>query len=214
MQDLFSQFESLGANCEFGFVQRRAGLEPPGLLRWAMATSPAALTAAIKGDFAGIFAFENLVPFNEGMVLDRALGLAFHSALRSVAAPNGFVFADPEEDRRDLYRFEQARIAGLLEGIRTTMREGSRIFVFCKYHGVMTPHEIAYLFAALRERGPARLLIVSLATPDKPAGSMIAHVPGLLHGRIDRFAPGDHADDVSFALWQTLCRRALEMAPA
>ena len=28
---------SLGDNCEFGFVQRNAGFEPSGLLRWAIA---------------------------------------------------------------------------------------------------------------------------------------------------------------------------------
>ena len=41
---LLNSFESLGDNCEFGFVQRKFGTEPAGLLRWAIA-SPAALVA-------------------------------------------------------------------------------------------------------------------------------------------------------------------------
>jgi len=34
-RDLVLQFESIGDNCELGLVQRRAGSEPLGLLRFA-----------------------------------------------------------------------------------------------------------------------------------------------------------------------------------
>ena len=213
MENLFARFESLGANCEFGFVQRRAGIEPAGLLRWAMVSSPAALVAALDSDFAGLFAFDHLAPYNADMVLDRSLGLAFHSALRSVPEAGGFRFADSDADRRDLHRFEAARIAALHAGLRAALASGERMFVFHKHFAPLAPREIAHLFAALRRRGPARLLVVSLADAKHPPGSVIAHVPGLLHGHIDRFAPGERADDVSLDVWTEICRRALEMAP-
>ncbi len=41
LQDLMLQFESLGQNCEFGLVQRRAGADPLGLLRFDSAPCPA-----------------------------------------------------------------------------------------------------------------------------------------------------------------------------
>lgn len=213
MQNVFSQFESLGANCEFGFVQRAAGLEPAGLLRWSMVTSPAALIGAIESDFAGLYAFENLVPFNATMVLDRRYGLAFHSALRGVAQGEGFAFAQPEQDRRDIHRFEVGKVMRQLDQFRAGLASGARMFVFHKYWGTLTPREIAHLFATLRRRGPARLLVVSQGDAAHPPGSVMSHVPGLLHGYIDRFAPGDRADDVSLDLWLRICREALVMAP-
>ncbi len=200
MQDLFAQFESLGANCEFGFVQRQAGIEPVGLLRWSMVTSPRALINAIQVDFADFYEFDNLVPYNQGVVLDRKHGIGFHSALRSAVAGAGFAFAKPEDERRELHRFEAAKIVRQINGFRASLQSGERMFVFHKFNGTLTPREIAHLFATLRRLGPARLLVVSRATAEHQAGEVIAHVPGLLHGYIDRFAPGERAFDVSFDL--------------
>ncbi len=213
MQHLFAQFESLGANCEFGFVQRQAGIEPPDLLRWSMVTSPRALVAAIDADFADLYAFDSLVPYNQAMVRDQKHDIAFHSALRCVAAGAGFAFAQPEQDRRDIHRFEAAKVAQHLKRFRACVASGERMFVFHKFNGTLTPREIAHLFATLRLLGPARLLVVSRATAEHQAGEVIAHVPGLLHGYIDRFAPGERAFDVSFDLWARICRAALAMAP-
>ncbi len=213
MHDVFASFESLGANCAFGFVQRAAGIETPSLLRWSMVTSPRALTAALDADFAGLYGFDQLVPFNAEMVLDRGLGLAFHSALRSAEVDGALRFVASDEDRRDIHRFEAAKVMQQLAQFRATLASGARFYVFHKYFGVLTPHEIAHVFAALRRRGPARLLVVSEADAAHPVGSVIAHVPGLLHGRIERFSPGDRADEVSLPEWETICRKALEMAP-
>ncbi len=213
MQHLFAQFESLGANCEFGFVQRAAGIEPAGLLRWSMVTSPRALIAAIQTDFPALYDFESLVPYNAGMVLDQRLGIAFHSALNSVRVGAGFMFRQSEQDRRDIHRFEAGKVMQQLGRFRADLASGERMFVFHKFTDALTPREIAHLFSVLRQRGPARLLVVSLADDAHPAGSVIAHLPGLLHGYIDRFAPGDRAYDVSFDLWTRICHTALEMAP-
>ena len=43
-RDLVLQFESIGDNCELGLVQRRAGSEPLGLLRFAGSTDKVSLT--------------------------------------------------------------------------------------------------------------------------------------------------------------------------
>jgi hypothetical protein len=213
---LFGQFESLGANCEFGFVLRKAGVETPSLLRWSMITALPALLTALEQTFAGLYAFERLVPYNAGMVLDTRYRIAFHSALHSspvAGRPGVFAFDDGEEDRRDIHRFEAAKVAEQVEQFRLGLATGERMLVFRKFQGALSPQEIAGLFMALRQHGPVRLLVVSLATAERPAGSVIAHAPGLLHGAIDRFAPGDRADQVSFAMWTAICQRALEMAP-
>ncbi len=51
--ELLCHFESLGRNCEFGFVQRLSGAEPMGLLRFA-GMSFDALVQALNTRFAGI----------------------------------------------------------------------------------------------------------------------------------------------------------------
>src|ERR1700758_3814147 len=52
-RDLVLQFESLGDNCELGLVQRRVGVEPLGLFRFASAPLRH-LIRAMDARFAGI----------------------------------------------------------------------------------------------------------------------------------------------------------------
>src|ERR1700761_4732429 len=52
-RDLVVQFESLGDNCELGLVQRRAGAEPLGLLRFS-GTPLRNLLGAMTARFAHI----------------------------------------------------------------------------------------------------------------------------------------------------------------
>src|SRR5689334_23292329 len=51
--ELVLKFESLGDNCELGLVQRRVGVEPLGLLRFAGAPLPH-LLRALAARFEGI----------------------------------------------------------------------------------------------------------------------------------------------------------------
>jgi hypothetical protein len=51
--ELLLQFESLGDNCELGLVQRRAGVEPLGLFRFAGAPLRH-LIRALETRFAGM----------------------------------------------------------------------------------------------------------------------------------------------------------------
>ena len=47
--------ESIGRHCEFGFVQRKLGLEPTSLLRWAKTTRDH-ITAGLQFAFDGLAA--------------------------------------------------------------------------------------------------------------------------------------------------------------
>jgi tetratricopeptide (TPR) repeat protein len=49
---IYEAFESIGCNCELGFVQRRSGAEPLSLLRWA-AVTPEKLTDLLACDLEG-----------------------------------------------------------------------------------------------------------------------------------------------------------------
>jgi hypothetical protein len=81
---LFSEFQSLGDNCEFGGVQRRVGLEPLALLKWCR-TNPLMLKRALEEKFIGIEDVENVEltdHLGEYFVGDRRYGLSGHSFVK------------------------------------------------------------------------------------------------------------------------------------
>ena len=57
--DIMMKFESLGADCVFGYVQRSVGAEPLGLLRWACMPFPR-LLEALDNKFKGLGVPENI----------------------------------------------------------------------------------------------------------------------------------------------------------
>lgn len=207
--ELLERFESLGDNCEFGFVQRAHGIEPGGLLRWAIAP-PEPLLAALRDGLRDLYAFGSLVPAHPGMVLDQRYGLAFHTAMRIHLEGAQPVFTDPPEQRAAVHAEEMAKIAYLRAKLLSGLAEGSRIFVY-KTNPGLDAGQIAALHATLRQHGPARLLAVVPATEDHPSGTVQQAGLGLLIGHIERFAPYDQADDVMLGTWTSLCRQALDL---
>lgn len=207
--ELLGRFESLGDNCEFGFVQRAHGVESGGLLRWAVAP-PEPLLAALRDGFRELYAFWNLVPAHPGMVLDRRYGLSFHTAMRIHLEGEVPVFTDPSAQRAAIHAEEMAKIAHLRAKLLSGLAEGSRIFVYKTNHG-LDAGQVAALHAALRQHGPARLLAVLPAAEGHPPGTVRRAGPGLLLGHIERFAPYHRADDLMLGTWTSLCRQALDL---
>lgn len=71
--------ESLGDNCEFGFVQRFEGYEPSSLFRWAVA--PAERVVSYLGNPVALMVRENLRCVDSDLVADVGSGFFFHSDL-------------------------------------------------------------------------------------------------------------------------------------
>ena len=55
-----SRIESLGDNCELGFVLRRLGSEEGMLFRWA-SMQPESLLATLRADFERFYEFDDLI---------------------------------------------------------------------------------------------------------------------------------------------------------
>ena len=212
-------FESLGANCEFGFVLSRVGIRTPSLFRWSIVPYVKQLIRLLDADFAGMFLYENLEPFHPGMVVDRHYRLAWHSPMTSEkidpsqdARTGNLRFVMPEEELQAVFRFEQAKIAQQVDRLRLSLRMADRIFVYKALDELpLAEAEVSELHAALERRGRNRLLVVSLATPEAPAGSVELLRPRLAHGRLDRSAPGDKANDVSLDCWLEICAGAFRL---
>ncbi|WP_138466406.1 hypothetical protein [Poseidonocella sp. HB161398] len=179
-QELASRFESLGYNCEFGFVQHQCGWEQGGLLRWALAM-PGPLVQNLRSGFKGLYEFRNLVPRNAKMVTDTATGIGFHSEMRST----GGAFDDPEPRRRRIHAGEAGKIGYLRDRFLGQLAEGRQMFVF-KYNPGLPPETVGQLAGAIAARGPGRLLYVTAADRPEEVGT-VSHAGGNLYlGRVAR----------------------------
>jgi hypothetical protein len=195
------RFESLGENCEFGLVQRRNGVEPIGLFRFASAPLPL-LMNALAARFAGMGDAANLmveVTANgrEYMVFEKRYQFRYHAWV-----------AVGEKTPEEVLAREAKRLPFLVRKLTADLQEGAKIFV---YHGMepMTQAQATALSRAIRAFGPGTLLWVVLADAEHPPGSVVRLADGLLRGHIDRFAPGEDAHDLSLQCWNELCGAAL-----
>ena len=201
--ELVQQFESLGTNCELGFVQRLAGAEPISLLR-----------------FAGLPVNKLLVGLERGFE-----GLAspgrFHVELLPDQPEEGFVGRDEtytmiyhtyrqpsEVSSDDMLAAEGERLPFLARKLLDDLEDGEKIFVV-KNDGGLHIDDVLSIEAVVRSYGPGVLLWVEGAEPGHPPGSVEVLRPGLMKGRVDRFAQLTlGAEDVSQQIWLTLLRNA------
>jgi hypothetical protein len=199
LDELLLYFESLGDNCEFGLIQRQAGLEPLGLFRFSFAPM-ASLLRALDGDFAGVADPANIeirVASNKEFVVHlRGFDFVQHTGRR-----------EGEVAVERLQREEETKLKYLIRRCTGVLRSGEKILIR-KGEGSKTPADAARLLAALRRFGPATLLWLTEADADHPPGSVRVIADHLLHGRIDHFAPPRNAQSTSFTCWVDVCRGA------
>lgn len=208
--DWLSPFESLGTNCEFGFVQRALGYEKSSILRWAYILDIDALCTAIESRFEGAFAFENLCPAGEGtMVEDSMLRISFHSSMRSVREDGVWTFALPASERYEIFEKESAKIRYLIDKFERDIVGSERIYVVKRNHGLS--HADAWrLLDVIAKRGGGRLLYVVKAPTPSRAGTVERINSRLMVGWVDRLSPLSRADDVSLDSWVKVLRSALK----
>lgn len=206
--EFWTHFESLGANCEFGLVQRRFGVEPLGLLRWA-GTPLNFLIQALDLEFAEIGSPDRTtldVVRGEWVIRDSRWRLTTHTFISESTEPHRSLL--PKMLRRQAYL--RTKLLG-------DLRAAEKIFVYQEPDG-MTVGDARRLCAALRRYGPTTLLCVLLADPEHGAGRVDIADTGLLIGYIDRLGPeiaanGTHNwNKISLDVWQGLCSRALALA--
>lgn len=218
----YGRFESLGANCEFGFLLQDRGNGETSLFKWAEVIGLEGLTRLLRNDFAGMFAYENVVPFNAQMVLDRDHWIAWHSKIQAEAADPtqplsrmNSRFSTPEPERRELWEDQNGKLQHFAGKLRAGLRSGVPIFVYKpRIQDTVSEADIAGLHDAMRTHGPNTLLAVTIAEMPDQVGTVRMVRPGLLRGYVDRFAPGDAANAYSADAWDAVCGRALQMMDA
>ena len=208
MSHWMDEFESLGQNCEFGFVQQALGVQASSLLRWTFLDSVPQTAAGVRSGFTGVFAFENLVPYGDGtMVHDVTAGIAFHTDMVSVPDGERWAFVADEAERRAIHQREAQKFVHLREKFECGLTEESRIYV-AKRNAGLTDSDAQALHAAIRSRGRGRLLVVCATKEPRRVGQTERLRPGLARGWVSRFAPIPAAYDLCLPDWEALLRGA------
>lgn len=208
-----SRFESLGDNCEFGFVQRKLGAEDGSLFRWAR-IEPWQLYAVLEHNFVGIYKFENLVPLQPTMVTETYFGFGWHSKLYSAAVKGVMTFKEPEEARRRIHASEYRKQVYLVTKFLTRLRAGGMIYVIKSNKGI-DPVCLTFIERELTRlaRGAKFWLLELRATQDAALTGQCERVgPQRLLGHVARFGTYDTADDFDLEVYKTMLPKALGLA--
>jgi tetratricopeptide (TPR) repeat protein len=198
---LVQRFEGLGNNCEFGYVQRIAGAEPLGLLRWSTTKLPV-LADAFENNLTGIGDVKHTELYTnlDYRVVDPRYDLTMQT----------FISEEPL-DGAGLLAEQSRRTRKLREALLVDLRSGEKIFV---HKTAVAPpmEEIFTLHRAMRRHGPAILLHVRLANAEFPHLTLQQPKPGLLIGYMDRLVVVGGGWEADHESWLALCRLALDEA--
>ncbi|MEA2727866.1 MAG: hypothetical protein QOF70_2341 [Acetobacteraceae bacterium] len=211
IDDLVLDFESLGDNCEFGLVQRQAGVEPPGLLTFndflvAPEQRLEKLVGALERGFDGlgtirVFA-EDVRGRRELIASESVYGLRYSTGIAEGAV-------EPEVQAG----LETVRLGGLRDKLLRDLKSGGKTWVW-KSRTTTHRNQMQPLLEILRRLGPNTVLWVVEANDEHQAGSVERLEPGLIKGYVSRFAPYDGVTDIDFASWWSVCWRADELLHA
>lgn len=199
---LAGYFASIGDNCEFGLMQRRAGAELMDLLRFAGTDLPGLLLglgecfAEINTPGAIDLTVHPFEPRGEYVVAARRYNFQAHT---------GQFEGDMDVVR--LYIRELRKLTVTQRLFAGDLASGHRILVF--KHNDLTEHtNIGPLLEAIGAHGPAVLLHVVRDGTGRRLGQVEQVGPTHLRGYIDRFNPYDNAAQPSSPLWEQICRNA------
>lgn len=177
--ELAVAFESLGNDCELGFVQRQMGAEPIGMLRFA-GMPLVHLVRGLQLNFEGLadepsFRLET-DGYSELIGVDDRYKLEYHTAKYR-----------PDADPVSLRPSEMMRQKYLAKKLMEDLEDAEKIFVVKDRYGLPSDH-LLMLKDAVQARGSGVLLWVDVADEGHPAGSAEVIMTGLMEGYLDRFA--------------------------
>ncbi len=200
--DLALQFESIGDNCELGLVQRRAGVEPLGLLRFA-GVPLRNLLRGLNARFVNIADPTHLridAENGEYMVKLTKYDFTYHAHVRV-----------GEMDPAALHR-QQCRTVGFLaQKLIADLEQPSKILVF-RQNEPLSAGDLVDLRMALAAYGPSLLLWVKVASPGHPPGSVDVADEGMMVGYVRRLAERDRVPDLDYESWMRVLRGAHAIA--
>lgn len=196
--DLVLRFESLGDNCELGLVQRQAGAEPLGLLRFAGAPLRN-LLRALAARFSNLADPDHIrisAEHGEYMVKLTKYDFTYHAHVKV------------GEMEPDVLYDQQSRTLGfLVKKLIGDLEDPHKILVF-RQNEPLSAGDLIDLRIALSNFGPIILLWVQEACPGHPPGSVEVADERMMVGYVRRLAERESVPNLDFASWMQVLRRA------
>jgi tetratricopeptide (TPR) repeat protein len=198
LRDMMMRFESLGSNCEFGLVQRFAGAEPLGLMRWSNSDT-VRISKMLRERCDGVGS-------SEFMRLDLGgSGEYSLSDIRYFGMHTFIHFGEQEESK--LVTSLQRRLRFLAEKLMSDLTSGEKIFVYRQDHKPIEEHEMTTLLKAMRIYGKAKLFCVQRPIDPALDGTVESRGDGLFVGYMGALDSNPMAARERFDLWIDLLRR-------
>jgi len=198
--ELMMNFESLGDNCEFGFVQRFHGVEPLGLLRFS--TMPYdLLMSALENRFEGVGDPENTIlevdeAHQEFMISDKRYNMAAHT----------FTYVSAI-DRQKFFQQHCRRLAYLRRKLIADLENCEKILVFRSLE-FLSDQQIWALFRWIKTYGPNTLLCVRRQTDAAPGDARVEQLDDRLWVGYIKIIPSKlmQMENIAQTSWLEVCR--------
>ena len=207
---LMALFDSLGEDCEFGFVQRYFGIEPIGLFRFGGLQDLCSLVNLLESDLEGMGSPGSLtadervayiyrdpeppVIIPEFSMTDLRLQFSYHT------------WKGPKDStKEEALKENEQKLTYLRRKFLEDLEDAEKIWIF-KDTRREDVSEVHAIYDLLNRHGPNKLFWVTRVTEGRPSGSVEWFGPRLLRGYSDQ----PHADAQRFipAVWLDLCRNA------
>jgi hypothetical protein len=210
MESFLKHFESLGDNCEFGFVLQHHGIHDGGMFRWTMIRDFRHLTKALDNRLEGIYDIDDLVPCSPDMVRDERFGVEFHTKMPIIRTVDGFDFGTAKSERLSAHYFEREKYFYLTEKFFNVARRGSKIYVL-KSINPISQSVVEDVLRSLRRRGDVSLLWVCEQDANHQDGIVEKLGNNLYRGFITRFSTTIKMSDIDILGWAALCEAAYKL---
>ena len=203
--DIYSCFESLGNNCEFGIVQRRTGFDPPGLFRNVGFDDVEQIIRAIESDFEGMF-IEGAYDFTlcpgwpDWRLNCRKFGFGFHTNLPISVVENTAEWKKATAKTTKTFRFLKSKI-------QQDLAQAEKVFVFRSLQELPNA-TAARLLAAIQVHGDGALLAVRV-DQSAPSGSLEFLDRCLMIGTVHRLS-NENPPIIDFDAWEKMARLIMQ----
>jgi tetratricopeptide (TPR) repeat protein len=194
------QYESLGDNSEFGFVQRHFKAEPAGLLSWTYCVVDSVIKV-LEQQFSDFGRLSNLTLFRtswkEYMVREIKYGITFPT-----------FFADDNADKSAILSDQSIRLSRLAERLLSDLTYGNKRFIFKISHST-SDGQIQRLHSLVQQYSARNtLLCVSVSSDVTECGAAENLGNGLFLGKLSRRSPIGARRDIPYDEWRAVLEGA------
>jgi hypothetical protein len=208
MDNWAESFESIGDNCELGFMQKQKGVDQGALLKWCRIMSHLDLIKILTLPREQFYIKDNLAPIYDDMLVDKSSNIQFHTSLFSEEGDGvrKFVALDLKFDT--IYQLEYEKKIYMYDKFFSNLRSAGKIYVYKmnECNDISIAEEI---LRCLKIYNPNNNLLYVTDLDKERAGSVEMLKPNLYRGFIKSFAPYYPVTEARLDFWEPMCQNAI-----